>query len=770
MELLWWDIDMTAIEKFKSLFDGITFQRGDPWWEKVPAFIGKKDGTVETGTFGMIWVRDYSGQELQVFNNVAEAKPNILVLIGRRKDQPNIWQVIGNREVWSVPANETLTHHHTQHEFMQPDMVMLDRRQIVQLSAIVSDAAAFKVQVYGAVVQTANGSVQIDNEELELSSYVPDGGAVYITIEFDDDGALSLHEGDNFGSPLLADISYYPQPDPGKYPTYVILLFEGQTELSDDDIKPILSLGGTGKSAGLQIHEADADTPLDADELGFWDIVDGILKKITWANIKATLKTYFDTLYQAILTAANIGDFIVALTSKTTPVDGDSLLLSDSAASDDGKKLTWANIKATLKTYFDTLYQAILTAANIGDFIVALTSKTTPVDGDSLLLSDSAASDDGKKLTWANIKATLKTYFDTLYQAILTATNIGDFIVALTSKTTPVDGDSLLLSDSAADDDGKKLTWANVKATLKTYFDTLYAVAAKGVTNGDSHSHGAGMLNGKISPTVASNNLTVAIKTLAGNDPSASDPVSIEIGGTVRTLTAALNVTNNAATNWANLGSAELATKETDLFCYLIWNTNLTPDALDIFWSRISNGRVYADFSGTTTNEKYAAINATAPAATDECVLIGRFAATLSAGAGYTWTVPAYTEKNLIQRPINYSRLLSWVPAVTPGSGAFTTLGSIVGSYQVIDEGKFYSEIEINIITNGTAAAYVKASPPFTVADQPKLFGRADAVSGKLIASIALSSGTFFGIIDYNNLYPGASGETLRLTGITRIR
>lgn len=48
-----------------------------------------------------------------------------------------------------------------------------------------------------------------------------------------------------------------------------------------------------------------------------------------------------------------------AATSKTTPVDADELPLVDSAASNVLKKLTWANLKATLKTYFDTLYQPV---------------------------------------------------------------------------------------------------------------------------------------------------------------------------------------------------------------------------------------------------------------------------------------------------------------------------------------------------------------------------------------------------------------------------
>jgi hypothetical protein len=46
---------------------------------------------------------------------------------------------------------------------------------------------------------------------------------------------------------------------------------------------------------------------------------------------------------------------------------------------------------------------------------------------------------------------------------------------AAASKTTPVDADEIPLADSAAIFGLKKLTWANLKATAKTYFDTLYA-------------------------------------------------------------------------------------------------------------------------------------------------------------------------------------------------------------------------------------------------------------------------------------------------------
>lgn len=173
------------------------------------------------------------------------------------------------------------------------------------------------------------------------------------------------------------------------------------------------------------------------------------------------------------------------------------------------------------------------------------------------------------------------------------------------------------------------------------------------------------LINGKISVTVASNNITVAIKTKSGGNPSLTDPVSVWINGTYRRITAALSVTKNAATNWFASGAADLAALEVDYFVYLIWNTTPATDIMDIGFARIAYGRVYSDFSGTTTNEKYLAFgNASTPTSTDNCIVIGRFAATLSAAAGHTWTVPTYTNANLIQVPIYTTRLLTHAPVL----------------------------------------------------------------------------------------------------------
>jgi hypothetical protein len=57
--------------------------------------------------------------------------------------------------------------------------------------------------------------------------------------------------------------------------------------------------------------------------------------------------------------SSNLAEQIVASAEKTTPVDADLVGIVDSASSNVLKKLSWANIKATLKTYFDTLYATI---------------------------------------------------------------------------------------------------------------------------------------------------------------------------------------------------------------------------------------------------------------------------------------------------------------------------------------------------------------------------------------------------------------------------
>lgn len=78
-------------------------------------------------------------------------------------------------------------------------------------------------------------------------------------------------------------------------------------------------------------------------------------------------------------TTTTIGTLINGATDKATPVDADYVGLMDSTASNILKKLSWANIKATLKTYFDTIYTRPNLGIQAGHILVTSgTSFTTP--------------------------------------------------------------------------------------------------------------------------------------------------------------------------------------------------------------------------------------------------------------------------------------------------------------------------------------------------------------------------------------------------------
>lgn len=263
-------------------------------------------------------------------------------------------------------------------------------------------------------------------------------------------------------------------------------------------------------------------------------------------------------------------------------------------------------------------------------------------------------------------------------------------ISGLSAKTALADADQLALDNTG--NVSYKITGANLRKGFSSF---------QGVLN-----------NGRLDVTVASNNLTVALKTLAGNDPSANDIVTARIGDTLYSITAALSVTRNAGTSWCNSGSAELATKEVDYFAYLGYNAT---DGVVLGFSRIPYANQYSEFSTTATNEKYAAISTTTnAAATDFYQNIGRFAATLSAGAGFTWTVPTCTALNLVQRPIYETRILTWAPLQARSGGAYVNPPTVtVANYAIIGRGVEFLESHTQHATPGSSG-YQYFTLPFT--------------------------------------------------------
>lgn len=149
--------------------------------------------------------------------------------------------------------------------------------------------------------------------------------------------------------------------------------------------------------ADKKVSELTSHTPaIDADSLPILDSAGGILKRITWANAKATLKTYFDTLYAPALGADD--NYVT---------DAEKVVIGNTSGTNTGDSATPAETTTTI-------------GALIGG-----AADATPNDTDFVATSLTAA---GilKKITWTNVKAFLKTYFDTLYLGLAGGTLTGD--------------------------------------------------------------------------------------------------------------------------------------------------------------------------------------------------------------------------------------------------------------------------------------------------------------------------------------------------------
>lgn len=284
---------------------------------------------------------------------------------------------------------------------------------------------------------------------------------------------------------------------------------------------------------------ADDDLFVDVDVSDTTMAPTGTNKKSKWSSIKATLKTYFDSLYataaqggladtavqpgdlgtaayadtgdfataaqgakadsalqpaevkSANFTAANDGVYVVVATATVTdpsPTEGKGfqVIVRNGTATVGGTAYATAGLQirrlyhsGAWANYVDVL----TTDARLSDARTPTAHAASHVNGTDDI-QDATASQKGL------MTAAYATKLDGIEASadVTDAANVGSSINGATAKTTPVDGDTMPLIDSAASNVLKKVTWANIKATLKTYFDTLYAkigdVTASGMTMG----------------------------------------------------------------------------------------------------------------------------------------------------------------------------------------------------------------------------------------------------------------------------------------------
>lgn len=170
--------------------------------------------------------------------------------------------------------------------------------------------------------------------------------------------------------------------------------------------------------------------------------------------------------YDAIL-AKNLAAAIHAATGKGTPVDADELPIADSASSFGLKKLTWANLKATLKAYFDTLYTPVSTTKV---YIATLTQ-----NGGAAPAATELVNTTGATVTWGR-------------------TSIGLFTATFSSAVLTADHTKVLMGSLRGSGTGQTnlVTYKRTSTTVVTIMTQFQAAGAtnSGLFDGDGSTSG----------------------------------------------------------------------------------------------------------------------------------------------------------------------------------------------------------------------------------------------------------------------------------------
>jgi hypothetical protein len=258
-------------------FDKYISDHSGEWVYKCTGNVGRSianGSTINTGVAGIIWVRTTNGQEVTAYNRIAPSIWDTHVVLGISKTMPGIWQVIEVREVYTVPASSYVVNHAAQHLLSGTDTVFPDRKQILSLTILVK--SGFIVRVFGGLIVTPSGWIAVNNTgtvanpDIDLSSYVPASGALYVSIEANSAGVLSLNVGTVFSAKEFATASDIPIPATGYYPIGFILLSEGQTSLLNTDITVAALAVGLYQPYVYSTNQEIAGRLAVANNVAFW--------------------------------------------------------------------------------------------------------------------------------------------------------------------------------------------------------------------------------------------------------------------------------------------------------------------------------------------------------------------------------------------------------------------------------------------------------------------------------------------------------------------
>lgn len=239
---------------------------------ELPAFLGNLSGTVKADDANHVYVTlQPSGEVKTVYNGKVPNVPRLPVIIAYSKKSQQ-FEIVRARDVYVTPVYPDVAPHALLHTFPGVDTIPVRGEQF--LPGLVTPAGGVTVKLYGFIYQLADGWHVVPTQTIDLSSHVPSTGALYVLLQVDDTGTVTVTDGTAVDTREELGLDDIPESDPDQFVVAAIKLYNSQTNLifttTDTDIVDLRwgrggsGGGGTwGSITGTLADQTDLQTELD---------------------------------------------------------------------------------------------------------------------------------------------------------------------------------------------------------------------------------------------------------------------------------------------------------------------------------------------------------------------------------------------------------------------------------------------------------------------------------------------------------------------------
>ncbi len=270
---------MSALSKTKKILQTLRTRRDVTF----PGFLGNLSGSVEANRNSDVYVTLFTGEVVTVHNSRVPNLPRLPVVIGYDAGNKNLLQVLYAREVFANPVIKQVTDH--DHTWGKSTNVSWIRGEQF-LPGLVMPANGTNVHYTGLIYWLDGAFRIVPEQDVDLSAAIPSEGALFVLLEVDETGVISLLEGTPVASRGVLTYADIPTPSTDKKSLkFAVKVYAGQTmvrqglSFMDSDIVDLRwsghgDGGGGGTPGGSDTQVQYNDDGAFAGEADFiWDKV-----------------------------------------------------------------------------------------------------------------------------------------------------------------------------------------------------------------------------------------------------------------------------------------------------------------------------------------------------------------------------------------------------------------------------------------------------------------------------------------------------------------